>query len=227
METEIHELTAAYALNALDPDDEREYEEHLRHCPRCREELSGMQEAAAALSYLPEGPAPPRDLGDRIVAAARAERPNVVPMRRRWTTPVLGAAAAAAAGIAIGIGIWASSLSDEVSDQQDVLALVADQNAERIPVEGANGTLVVAQDGQAALLFSGLDEAPEGQTYQVWVIEGEEAPRPAGIFDGGEGTSVVPVEEPVPAGSVVAVTVEADGGVDAPTTDPFAVAQPV
>jgi hypothetical protein len=37
---------------------------------------------------------------------------------------------------------------------------------------------------------------------------------------------VVPVEKPVPPGAVVAVTVEQDGGVDAPTTDPFAVAQP-
>ena len=67
METEIHELTAAYALNALDPDEERAYEEHLRHCPRCREDLGELQEAAAALSYLAEGPAPPHDLGDRIV----------------------------------------------------------------------------------------------------------------------------------------------------------------
>ncbi len=227
METEIHELTAAYALNALDPDEERAYEEHLRHCPRCREDLGGLQEAAAALSYLAEGPAPPHDLGDRIVAAALAERPNVVPLRRRWTTPALAAAAAAAAGIAIGVGIWASSLSGELSDERDVLALVADQNATHVPVEGANGTLVVDQDGQAALLFTGLEEAPEGKDYQVWVIEGDTPPRPAGIFEGGEGTSVVPVEQPVPAGSVVAVTVEADGGVDAPTTDPFAVAQQV
>ena len=59
------------------------------------------------------------------------------------------------------------------------------------------------------------------------MIESDTPPRPVGIFEGGEGTCVVPVEQPVPAGSVVAVTVEADGGVEAPTTDPFAVAQPV
>jgi anti-sigma-K factor RskA len=226
MEPEIHELTAAYALNALDPDDERTYEEHLRHCPRCREELGELQEAAAALAFLAEAPAPPPDLGDRIVAAALAERPNVVPMRRRWTTPALAAAAAAAAGIAIGIGIWAASLSSELSDSRDVVALVADQNATRVPVSGANGTLVVARDGEAALLFTDLERAPDGKTYQVWVIEGD-TPLPAGVFDGGEGTSVVPVERPVSPGAVVALTVEPDGGVDAPTTEPFAVAQPV
>jgi anti-sigma-K factor RskA len=226
MESEIHELTAAYALNALDPDEERAYEEHLRHCPRCREELVDLQEAAAALSYLAEAPAPSPDLGDRIVAAAVAERPNVVPLRRRWTTPALGAVAAAAAGVAIGLGIWASSLSDDLSATEEALALVADQNAEHVPVSGANGTLVVGEDGTAALLINDLDRAPDGKTYQVWVIEGD-TPLPAGIFEGGEATSVVPVEETVTPGSVVAVTVEADGGVELPTTDPFAVAQPV
>jgi anti-sigma-K factor RskA len=226
MEPEIHELTAAYALNALAPDEERAYEEHLRHCARCREELVDLQEAAAALSYLAEAPAPSPDLGDRIVAAAIAERPSVVPLRRRWATPALGAVAAVAAGVAIALGIWASSLSDDLSASEEALALVADQNAQRVPVSGANGTLVVAEDGTAALLFNDLDRAPDGKTYQVWVIEGE-TPVPAGIFDGGEATSVVPVEETVTPGSVVAVTVEAEGGVELPTTDPFAVAQPV
>jgi anti-sigma-K factor RskA len=225
MESEIHELTAAYALNALAPDEERAYEEHLRHCARCREELVDLQEAAAALSYLAEAPAPSPDLGDRIVAAAIAERPNVVPLRRRFATPALGAVAAVAAGVAIGLGIWASSLSDDLSASEEALALVADQNAQRVPVSGANGTLVVAEDGTAALLFNDLDRAPDGKTYQVWVIDGE-TPVPAGIFEGGEATSVVPVEETVTPGSVVAVTVEADGGVELPTTDPFAVAQP-
>jgi anti-sigma-K factor RskA len=225
MEPEIHELTAAYALNALDADEERAYEDHLRHCPRCREELGELQEAATSLAYASEGPAPPPDLGDRIAAAALAERPNVVPLPRRWPTVALGAAAAVAAGVAIGIGIWAASLSNDLSEKRNVLALVADQNATRTPVSGANGTLVVAEDGQAALLVTDLDPAPEGKTYEVWVIEGDK-PLPAGTFEGGAGTSVVPVEKPVPPGAVVAVTVEQDGGVDAPTTDPFAVAQP-
>ena len=35
----VHELTAAYALDALTDEEASEYEEHLRHCALCREDL--------------------------------------------------------------------------------------------------------------------------------------------------------------------------------------------
>jgi anti-sigma-K factor RskA len=227
----IHELTAAYALNALDAAEEAEYEEHLRHCPSCREELSGFQETAATLAYAVEGPAPPPGLRDRIVDAALAERPNVVPMRRRWVGPALGAAAAVAACAAIGLGIWAASLSSSLDDeraasaqQDDVITLISDPESVFFPVTGADGTLVVGRNDESALVLRNLEPAPAGKTYEVWVIEGE-TPTPAGIFEGGGATSLVSVGQPVPEGAVVAVTVEPDGGVDQPTTEPFAVAE--
>ena len=43
METNtLHDLTAAYALDALDDEDARAYEEHLAHCERCRDELASL-----------------------------------------------------------------------------------------------------------------------------------------------------------------------------------------
>ena len=42
----LHDLTAAYALDALDPDEARAYEEHLAHCERCRSELARAVGAA-------------------------------------------------------------------------------------------------------------------------------------------------------------------------------------
>lgn len=223
----IHELTAAYSLNALDPAEEREYEEHLRHCPRCREELAGLQEAATALAYATEGPSPPAALRERILEAAVAERSNVVPLRQRWTTPVLTAAAAAAAAVAIGLGLWASSLSGSLSDERTaaaanarVIALFSGQ-VQQVPLDGATGTLVVNRSGDAALVVEGLQSAPDGKTYEAWVIAGGKA-RPAGTFQGGSETSVHMLTRPVTKGSIVAVTVEPAGGVDVPTTEPFA-----
>ena len=35
MEVGTHELTAAYALDALDPEERRAYEAHLATCPQC------------------------------------------------------------------------------------------------------------------------------------------------------------------------------------------------
>jgi anti-sigma-K factor RskA len=230
----IHELTAAYALNALDPESEREYEDHLRRCPRCREDLASLQEAAGALAFGVETPEPPKGLRDRIVDQARAERSNVVPLRRRLIVPTLTAAAAAAAGVAIGLGIWGATLSGDLDEERalvvqrdEVLALAFQPDTSHFPVSGANGMLVVASSGDAALVLSDLAAAPEGKTYEAWVIEEDSAPQPAGLFAGGEGGSIVRLTEPVPAGATVAVTLEPAGGVEAPTSEPLVVAPTV
>ena len=47
----LHDLTAAYALDALDPEERREYEAHLARCDRCREELASLSEASSSLAY--------------------------------------------------------------------------------------------------------------------------------------------------------------------------------
>ena len=50
------------------------------------------------------------------------------------------------------------------------------------------------------------------------MIEGK-TPRPAGLFRGGGGCSLpVLLERDVPTGAIVAVTLEREGGVQAPTT---------
>ena len=74
------------------------------------------------------------------------------------------------------------------------------------------------------VLVNGLDEAPEGKTYEAWVIEGDEAVA-AGLFSGGGERTVVPLTEPVPEGAIVAVTVEEAGGVEQPTQDPLFVSE--
>src|SRR5262249_60265960 len=93
--TDAHSLVAPYALDALDHDEEREFEEHLAGCERCREELAGLREAAASLAYAAPGPSPPPALKERILDQARAERPHGVslPRRRSRTAPLPAAPA--------------------------------------------------------------------------------------------------------------------------------------
>src|SRR5919109_310159 len=113
----IHDLTAAYALDALDAAERREYEAHLALCERCRAELASLSEAASALAYGVEAPAPPPRLRARILDSARAERTNVVPLRPRWAIPAAVTAVAAVAAV-IALAIWASSLSGRVDRLQ-------------------------------------------------------------------------------------------------------------
>jgi len=219
----IHELTAAYALDALERDERDRYEVHLASCAACREELEGFWRVSGALAHAAGGPAPPAALRSRILAEARRERPNVVPLRRRLALPAAASFAAAAAVAAIGLGLWGASLSGRLDDlrgdlagNEEVLSVLSDPSARHVALSGADGRVVIARSGRAALVLSNVDRAPEGKTYEIWVIAGG-TPLPAGLFDGADTRTVVAVTRPVPDDAIVAVTLENEGGVDVPT----------
>jgi anti-sigma-K factor RskA len=212
--TDPHALAAAYALDALDEHEEREFEQHLAGCDRCREEVAGLREAAAGLAYATPVAAPPPELKERILEQARTERPNVVslPRRRSWTRP-LAAAAAIAAAAAVALGVWGATRTTG----SDPFAQVLAKPGARVVSLGGHGAVAVAPDGSAALALSAPD-APAGKTYEAWVIENGKARR-GGLVSGG---STIRIERPVRAGAVVAVTLERAGGVDQPTQKPLA-----
>lgn len=165
--------------------------------------MARLREGAAELAYAAGGPEPRPELRDRIVRAAREERPSqVIPLRRRWLFPMTAVAAAAAAVAAIGLGLWANSLRDEI-DRQRVVAF-----------QGAPAQLLVS--GDEASIVTCIDPAPSDKTYEAWVIE-DDVPRPAGLFRGGCGT--VELTRPVEPGNTVAVTLEAAGGSETPHGD--------
>jgi anti-sigma-K factor RskA len=101
---DAHDLTAAYALDALDPDEAEAYERHLSQCEECREQLAELNETAAALAFSTVAPAPPARLRASILDAAAAERTKV--------TRGLAVAAAAAACIAVGLAVSLSQSSN-------------------------------------------------------------------------------------------------------------------
>jgi anti-sigma factor RsiW len=226
----LHDLTAAYALDALDAEGAREYEAHLARCERCRNELASLSEAAGALAYATEAPVPPPELRARILQEAGRERENVVPLRPRWLAPV-AAAAAIAAVVAVGLGIWAASLSNKLEqrtqalgDQQRITAILSDPGSRRNASADERGTLVVSPSGDAVLVINRLRSASPGRTYEAWVAAAGR-PRPAGTFDGGRDVNVVLLGRRVPQNAAVMLTVERDGGTDAPTSQPFLTVQ--
>jgi len=205
--TGIHELSAAYALDALGADERKAFEEHLAHCAECQETVAAFHDTAASLAHGVEAPGPPPELRERILDAARSERENVVPLRPRWALRVTGAVAAVAAVLAIAFGIWAASLHNELGDRPEAFSL-----------QGANGQLVVTPEGDAALIVNDLAAAPSGKTYEAWVIEGG-TPKSAGTFAGGGAQTAFALTRTVPEGSTVAVTIEPAGGSESPTGD--------
>jgi len=223
---DIHELTAPYALDALDEQEEREFEQHLRGCERCRDEVAMLRATAASLAHDSPAVAPPPELRARILATARAERDNVVPLRPRWAAPV-AAVAAVAACAAVVLGVWAATLNHTLGNrdaalrnQARALAVAASPDARRISLTGGHGALVVTPDGRAALLLSGLPKPGAGKVFEAWVVSGGAA-KPAGVFSGTGSSTAVALERGVPTGATVAVTVERSGGAQQPTSTPI------
>jgi anti-sigma-K factor RskA len=193
-----HELTVGYALDALSPEEAEAYEWHLSQCEECREQLAELSATAAALAFGTAAPAPPVRLRASILEAAAAERSNVVPLvRRRWVARGLAVAAAAVACIVVGVAV---SLSQSSHPQQ-------------------KWTVAVGSNGKATISVYGLAAAPDGKTYEAWVIPTGHAPRSAGLFSGA--TNALHLRGTVPQHAVVAVTVEPAGGSTTPTTKPI------
>jgi len=216
-----HELSAAYALDALDGDELRAYEAHLAGCERCREDVASFQATAAGLAHDVDLPPLPETLEHRILDAARNERANVVPLPRRWAIPAaaLGVATAAAA---IVLGIWAVHLSNSLDreqrqrkNQDALLTILSD--CKPTPMQGASGSVCVAPTRKAVLAVNGLEAAGHGKTYEAWILAGRQV-EPAGLFQGGPGRRYLRLTKSVPARATVAVTLEKAGGVSAPTT---------
>ena len=215
---DVHELTAGYALDALDPAERATFEEHLSSCERCREELQGFWQVSGALAHAAGGPTPPESLRTRILEQARSERANVVPLRRRrFVVPALSSVAAVATVAAIGLGIWATSLSSDLDGAKSELAVLEDPNARTFRSASGKADLVVTPSGDAALVVRTLAPAPKGKDYEIWVFENG-VPKRAGLF---EEPGVALLSRPVEPGQMVAVTLEPDGGLDAPSGAPL------
>ena len=235
MDAEAHELIAGYALDALEPDDRARAKELLERSAEARDELRALTEATAAMATAASGPAPPPGLRDRILDAARADRETVVPLasrRRPRLVPALGAVAAVAAVVAVALGVWGLSVSSDLDDSRAALAqaqaaaaVLASPDARDVSLEQGDGTLVVSGT-DAVLVLNSIAAAPDGKTYEVWVLDGE-TPVRAGLFPGGDPRDVVPVDGSVGPGAKVLVTLEPAGGVDAPTTSPIVASAPV
>jgi anti-sigma-K factor RskA len=71
----------------------------------------------------------------------------------------------------------------------------------------------------AVLVVSGLDVLPPGETYQIWLIQGE-TPRSAGLLNvntQGQGVSILAPEDTIASFDALGVSIEPDEGSLQPT----------
>jgi anti-sigma-K factor RskA len=139
-------------------------------------------------------------------------------------------ALAGAAMLVIGLFSWSMLLQGEVQDLQGQVQSLQSQpqGPQMIALEGAGteqgarAELLTLEGDRAVLVAENMPPAPEGKTYQIWVIKGD-TPQPSGLFESKGDSVAAVVENPVEGADAVAVTIEPEGGSRKPTTDPMLV----
>jgi anti-sigma-K factor RskA len=237
MSTDVHTLSGAYALDALSPEEAAEFRRHLDGCPACRDEVRELQRAAARLGGA-EVAAPPPELKARILAAAERtpQQPpasagrgepqdqTVEDQRRRWPLWLAAAAAAVVAGGGV-VGLQAMDEEDPTLSVAVSQVFEADDaRTATVPTEnGGKLTVGVSPSrNEMAVDARDLPELEGEQVYQLWAVHGEEVVNVGVLEDTDEGASMGMPEED----TLVAVTVEPDGGSEQPTTTPIVQVDP-
>ncbi|HEX5086624.1 MAG TPA: anti-sigma factor [Nocardioides sp.] len=225
--TEIHALSGAYAVDALDGDERARFEEHLAGCADCRSEVDSLREAAALLAET-SAATPPAGLRDTVLTGITTVRPlppepaaapvaapvvSLRPRRRRRTVAWL---AAAAAVVAIGGGavVW-QQVDEEQPSRIEQLQAAGDVQRYTLPVGDGSATVYRSEDlNEAAIVTKGVPPAPEGKEYVLWLQHGTMM-TPAGVLPTGSDNKVFFSGDAATA-DAAAVSIE-DAGTD-PTT---------
>jgi hypothetical protein len=188
---ETRNLLGPYVMGALEPDEEREVEEHLRGCEGCRREaqdLGLVHERLADLAYATE--TPPPDLKDRVAAGMPRGAAG-------WRVPRWAAVAAVLCALAVLGGIL-------VSGPSGLFAPETAATLEPTPLAPeAGGELRIersAPNTEAELEVWNLPRLGEDEYYELWFGKGEGRVS-AGTFTVDEGGRVT-CRMTVPAATV-------------------------
>jgi anti-sigma-K factor RskA len=221
---DLHDLAAAYALDALEPPERDLFEEHYRSCEVCAREVEEFREVAGFLAAGESADDGPDELRARILASIPgiAQDARVIPLRsrsRRITTVALSLAAALM--LVIGLATLRPSSPDEF---EQVLRAEDAAHTQLAPTSGASGgdleIVWSAEEGAAAVTGEVIADPGADATYQLWVIEGGAA-SPSGLFRPEDGEVRALVELPAIASEDASfgVTIEPEGGSEQPTSD--------
>ena len=218
---EVHALTGAYVLDALNADERSGFEVHLDGCHACTTDVAELTEAVARLGTAAAQPVPAwlRSSVLAEVAQTRQLPPRVIEIRPRRRRVLLAAAAAVMAAVA-GAGIAVDQHHEVVATRQanaDLMTVLAQPDARTTHGQVAGGgeaTVVASRRADAAVVvLRGLPDLPAGRTYELWLMDARRKARPAGLMSADQTRLVLGLGDSVRVG----LTVEAAGGAVRPT----------
>jgi anti-sigma factor RsiW len=239
---DLHALSGAYALDAVDDIERAAFTRHLAECEPCTAEVAEFREVAALLGELAEQP-PPVELRSRVLAdvsRTRQASPTSKPQREvtagtraaQWRRATVASIAAAVLAV---VGTWAV-MNDKLNEERTrVTALQADRdriyavmNAKDVVMRGGNlpsggrvAAAVSAQERGGVAMLAGLAIPPGGEVYQMWLMSGTEALSSALVVPAGLTGGTMLFDKWVPGANAIGVTLEPSGGSESPSSDPL------
>jgi len=203
--SDIHALSGAYAVDALDDLERAAFERHLAGCASCDDEVTGLREASSFLAVSSDPPAPAH-LRARVLAEIALTRP-LAPLppssrtgevtslterrSRRRPLAVLIAAAAAVAAVFGGVQVVdrltpeSAVVVPELSASDRVLQAPDAEEFTQAAKGGGSVTVVRSLTlNQAVLMTQDLVAPPSGKTHELW-LKHDNVYIPAGFLDTG------------------------------------------
>ncbi|MBL3700507.1 anti-sigma factor [Leucobacter luti] len=187
--------------------------------------------AAPAAPAPAPGPVPPEPVAPRPVIPELADLdqddPDDSPPRHRKRAVWFTLAASVAVMLVVSLSFpWGTLFppQDPASRALELIAAAPDANTVTAQLPGgATGTLLWSADTrQAVLVTEGMEAAPEGRDYELWIVRGSQ-PVSLGVMRVGDGGDTALLAPGFVPGDAVAVTVEEQGGspTGLPTTEPL------
>ena len=220
--SDIHALSGAYAVDAVDDIERASFERHLASCPTCRAEVASLRETSALLADAATT-TPPPELRDAVLSGITRVRP-LPPVtvggpvhRRRWFPALVAAVVLALVGV--GGAVWQPWRDDTSQTLSATDQVLQDPDAQRVSQElpnGATATVVrSAKVDRAVLVTEDMPPPPDGKVYQLWLQSPSQDMISAGLMPAGADTALLEgsANDAVGAG----VSLEPAGGSEQPT----------
>ncbi|GLV58905.1 hypothetical protein KDH_57330 [Dictyobacter sp. S3.2.2.5] len=226
---DFEELSGAYVLGALTPEEKKAMDEHLAQCRDCASKLTELQEIANLLPLASQDVEPAADLKQRFFAHLQQEqlsttgRPSrqsaILPLSaraagRRSSGQIVRAALIAVAAVFVfaalgGMVLWNLSLQHQIA----VLSTNVVQ-ANTYKLQGtaggssSQGELTCYTRQQLCIVvMHGLPPISGNQVYQGWLLQGKQ-PTSLGLFTVRNGTATLPFQGGTRGYDAVAISLE-------------------